>query len=515
MIFFKLSEYIIKSIQDAKSSKKNDTTRKLFDEVGEMNIIKNIGKISKWAYAGIGKSNTLYVFSNGRWQRADYVKLVKDLKYEFETHCGLNVKREWCMKVIDELVPVKDTEEFELPAERPAGCVQVFFTDHVLTISRKGFKKTPPDWKHFNRVCVATKYDEDTLKNKSCPKKWGEFLQQFTCNDQDLIDYLQELMGLCLTPHFIKAHIFFLYGKRGNNAKSTFLQALKYVVGRKSYVSISIDEINSITVESLDGMLVNAVPETRGGKTIDEGILKSVAGGEERQANPKFRDPYMCYPTATCLFCTNNLPPVTDFSGGWLRRIQVVPCDFFIPKDIDDPFFTDRFKGEIQQITAWALNGLMRHMAKNGEFPSVKRVTEATQKYWREASSVMSFFDELELILDRFAQSDKFSKYLDSEEKYPDAVKLPHMLFEINYHNQFDFETKYMERNQEFYMPAEIVRRMYTTYCKDNGYTPCGQKKFNSDKEMNVKGFREHRSANGTGYCYTPRLKGKELPLMI
>ena len=77
---------------------------------------------------------------------------------------------------------------------------------------------------YFSQVLPAI-LDPDA----ECPR-WLEFLLVITDGDEELIRYLQRLVGYCLTGSIQEQAAFFLYGT-GANGKTTFLEVLRSILG--------------------------------------------------------------------------------------------------------------------------------------------------------------------------------------------------------------------------------------------------------------------------------------------
>lgn len=62
---------------------------------------------------------------------------------------------------------------------------------------------------------------------------WKEALQLFFCGDQRLIDYVQQVCGLCLVGKVYQEALMIAYGD-GRNGKSTFWNVIYKVLGSYS-----------------------------------------------------------------------------------------------------------------------------------------------------------------------------------------------------------------------------------------------------------------------------------------
>lgn len=78
----------------------------------------------------------------------------------------------------------------------------------------------PHDQKYLMTKLVPTAYDKDA----KCPK-WLAFLDRIFAGKKSLIDYMQNVIGVCLTSEILPA-VFIFHGT-GANGKSTFLEVIR------------------------------------------------------------------------------------------------------------------------------------------------------------------------------------------------------------------------------------------------------------------------------------------------
>src|SRR5262249_42619623 len=127
---------------------------------------------------------------------------------------------------------------------------------------------------------AAVPFDPDA----PCPQ-WLRFLDRIMDGNKDLINYLQRVIGYSLTGNVREQCLFFFYG-RGANGKSTFLNALREILG--DYAAQAVPELllakshEAHPAERADlfGRRFVATIETDEGKRMAEALMKQLTGGD-------------------------------------------------------------------------------------------------------------------------------------------------------------------------------------------------------------------------------------------
>ena len=98
--------------------------------------------------------------------------------------------------------------------------------------------------------------------------------------------------------------------------------------------------VGSLTPEiaQLKGKRYAVMQEPSKDDMLNDGVMKSLTGGDPIQANPKFKDPIVFMPQFKLVVCTNNLFRVKSNDDGTWRRIRL--CEFmsrFVENPKKDP----------------------------------------------------------------------------------------------------------------------------------------------------------------------------------
>lgn len=254
-------------------------------------------------------------------------------------------------------------------------------------------------------------HDPDILVSKICnasfdpsakAERWGRFIEEITEGDGGKADYLQRVMGLTLTGNTSEKAFFILYGPKTNNAKSTFIETIAFVLG--SYATSIRPETlaqkqadsrsASPDIAKLAGArLVNA-PEPAKRMIIDASLLKMLTGGvDEVTARRLYQAEFSFRPRAKFFLSTNHLPTITDASIFASDRVRVVPFTrYFRPEERDKHLFK-KLQAERDGILLWMIRGLGKYK-REGLAPP-KAIAEATEQYRRDSDKIGRFLGEV------------------------------------------------------------------------------------------------------------------------
>jgi P4 family phage/plasmid primase-like protien len=191
----------------------------------------------------------------------------------------------------------------------------------VLDVKKRVLVKHSPEY-GFKGVLP---YSYDPLAE--CPR-FDTFLETVTLGRKDLKQLLLEYAGYAVSgePYrFQKA--LFLSGD-GSNGKSTFLQVLKALVGDGLYSSVSISKFSDANaILDLEGKLFNVSDEAHVGALYKSDSFKLLVGGEEVQVRKLYVGHYKMKNRAKIIVACNEVPYTQDLTGGFKRRMLIVPFD--------------------------------------------------------------------------------------------------------------------------------------------------------------------------------------------
>lgn len=244
---------------------------------------------------------------------------------------------------------------------------------------------------------------------------WEGFLRTAMRGSMPLRLYLQRIVGYTLTGTTQEHVLVFHYGQTGSNGKSTFLAALRTLMGDygcSAPRSLLFEPKNGADphpteLARLYGKRLATCSEVPENVELAEAKVKDLTGGDVlsvRRMNENFWD---LTPSHTLHAAGNHKPIIKGTDGGIWRRIKLVPWLNQVAAADQDHDLGAKLAAERSGILTWAVQGCLAWQQTGLEEPA--EVTEAGDEY-RSESDVLGAFFESQCV---FGESERFScKYL-------------------------------------------------------------------------------------------------------
>jgi putative DNA primase/helicase len=227
----------------------------------------------------------------------------------------------------------------------------------------------------------------------TCPL-WLRFLDRIMDGNQDVIEYLQRVIGYALTGDVSEQCLYFLYGG-GSNGKSTFLGTIQAMLGDYAIQAVSEllmakhNESHPTERADLFGRRFVATIETEEGKRVAESLMKQLTGGDKIKARWMHKDFFEFKPQHKIFLAANHKPVIRGRDHAIWRRIKLVPFTVTITDDEKDKALPDKLQGELPGILAWAVRGCLDWQQRGMGEP--EEVTKATHEYEAEQDDLAGF----------------------------------------------------------------------------------------------------------------------------
>ncbi len=229
---------------------------------------------------------------------------------------------------------------------------------------------------------------------------WQEALDTFFCGDQELIDYVQLIVGMAAVGKVYTEHLIIAYGG-GANGKSTFWNSIYRVLGTYSgkisaeTLTVGCKRNAKPEMAELKGKRLIIASEMEEGMRLNTAIVKQLCSTDEIQAEKKYKDPFSYIPSHTLVLYTNHLPKVGANDDGIWRRLVVIPFNAKITENSDIKNYTDYLvKQAGPAIMAWIIEGAKKVMACDFKIESPACVKEAIKAYKADNDWLGIFINE-------------------------------------------------------------------------------------------------------------------------
>ena len=232
---------------------------------------------------------------------------------------------------------------------------------------------------------------------KTISRAWSKFLLETFREDDELIGFVQRLCGLALVGGVYENILPFSYGI-GANGKTVFWEAVRGAMGDYAMAAPAgllmqrRFEAHSTEVADLFRKRLVIVSETSDGARLNEGLVKTLTGGEVIRARRMRQDHFEFEPTHTLALISNHRPVVSGRDDGIWRRIRLVPFEAQIPPERQDRRLSEKLREEYPAILWWMVQGCLDW--QRGGLQEPDEVKLATDSYKREQDVIGAFIDE-------------------------------------------------------------------------------------------------------------------------
>ncbi|ALJ24008.1 DNA primase [Lactobacillus gallinarum] len=239
----------------------------------------------------------------------------------------------------------------------------------------------------------------DYTEKVDCPL-WIEFLNQTFQNDQELIHFIQKIVGYSLTGSNTEQVMFILFGN-GRNGKSVLLNIIKYISGtyaKTMNAETIMQKRNnssqgpSSDIARLEGARLVISSEANEGDRLDESLIKQMTGGDTLVARYSYGRDFEFDPVFKLWMATNHMPKIYGTDEGIWRRLIIIPFTHTVKKENVDKNLEDKLKAESMGILKWAIDGAMMWQREGLNLPKI--IKQASQDYREETDVIEAFISE-------------------------------------------------------------------------------------------------------------------------
>lgn len=261
--------------------------------------------------------------------------------------------------------------------------------------------------------------------------EFDRFLEQITCGDAELAEYLQAMWGMILLGTVVEEKIFFLYGN-GANGKTTLMDIFSGILGT--------DLVNNIRGDQLSNLESSTLADLRGRRLAlaTDSMRRDLAVSAVKPLSSKgavvgrslYKNAVSFQPSHTIVAYTNVLPRLDHPDPAIWRRIVVVPFRFQVQqKDYD--LAARILRNEGAGILAWGIEGA-RKLLERGGLPACEAVDTAKERFKEKEDYIGSWLDKFCVIgAEERERGEDLARHLSdycraqySFERTPDSTKL-------------------------------------------------------------------------------------------
>lgn len=230
-----------------------------------------------------------------------------------------------------------------------------------------------------------------------------EVLNNIACGDFEIRMLLEEMIGYCMFRRNELGKAFVLTGS-GSNGKSTFLNMLKTMLGKRNLSVLDLKKLaDRFSTVMMFGKLANIGDDISDEFVTDAAEFKKVVTGETIDAEYKGKDKFDFEPYVKLIFSANNIPRIGKGrdSSAILRRLVIIPFNAKFDTANPDfkPFIGDHLKGQesMEYLIQLGIKGLKR-VLENRKFTTPEKVQTELDEYEEINNPIIGFFRECESV---------------------------------------------------------------------------------------------------------------------
>lgn len=242
------------------------------------------------------------------------------------------------------------------------------------------------------------------------PELWLKFLHEAMNGSDELVTFLQQWCGYCLTGDTREHALTFGHGD-GGNGKGVFMNTFTGIMGDYAVTSgmetftASRNDRHSTELAMLRGARLVTASETEEGRAWAEAKIKAITGGDPITARFMRQDNFTFKPQFKLMIAGNHAPTLRNVDDAMRRRFNIIP--FVTKPERPDRQLEVKLQAEWGRILAWAIRGCRSWLATGLTRPEA--VLAATGEYFSDQDLAGQWFEErCELVPGRFDTCAKF-----------------------------------------------------------------------------------------------------------
>lgn len=270
----------------------------------------------------------------------------------------------------------------------------IAFRNGLLNLENDSFTGFSPDTIITNRI------PWDYNPNAFC-ELTDTMMDDISCKNNEIRMLLEEMVGYCMFRRNELGKAFILTGE-GSNGKSTFLNMLKTMLGKRNLSVLDLKKLDDrFSTIMMFGKLANIGDDISDGFVTDTAFFKKIVTGETIDAEQKGQPKFDFEPYVKLIFSANNIPRIGKGrdSTAILRRLVIIPFNARFEEDQPGflPFIGDNLKSQesMEYMIRLGLEGLKRVLASR-KFTKSEQVQKELEEFEETNNPILGFFREVD-----------------------------------------------------------------------------------------------------------------------
>jgi P4 family phage/plasmid primase-like protien len=244
-------------------------------------------------------------------------------------------------------------------------------------------------------------------------EKFMTFIHNIMLDKQDLIDYLQIILGSCITGNISLRKLIVFYGPSSGNGKSTLIQLMSEILGEKYLVTMPPNALKmnyqpnpdtaTPSLSILKGARVAIRHEVSNKVILDDDLIKMFTGGDLITARGLYAGYFTFKPTFNPIITCTTLP-ICDLSNQAMKdRVELIPFNCRFVEVISNPeyerlldhnFMENSSNDQIMlsALLNWMIEGCYKFLHNDYTIPDTVKII--TEEYQIEQDTCFKFINE-------------------------------------------------------------------------------------------------------------------------
>jgi len=295
---------------------------------------------------------------------------------------------------------------------------KIQFENGVYNLETHQFSNGNPD----DMITQSVGYDFEM--DASC-RKWEDAIAEMFSGDIDMINYMQKLMGYCISGD-MSEQSFFIFVGSGANGKSVCLEVMRICMAEYTidapFTTFEQSKYNNQSNElaRLNGARIVTASESSDSKSLNVERLKNITGGDPITARFLYSEHFTFKPECKIFLAVNILPNADDTSKGFWRRVHIIPFNECFEGERCNEYLVNELGLEKAGIMNWMIEGFKKWKLEGLDKPH--DVVRMSKEYEVESNPINEFIELFLEVKDGsvISSSDlyiRFERWLQSE--YP------------------------------------------------------------------------------------------------
>ena len=291
-------------------------------------------------------------------------------------------------------------------SEKPIGTYSKFFDTDAMQFNAWNFVidltkgSVTPQHPEYNITKLGgCEFDE----NATCPT-WERCISEWMEDDKEKVEYLQTILGYCLTGD-TTARIFPIFHGQGFNGKSVCLDMLIEILG--DYATIGDENLltekkyssHPTDVMKLQGKRLVVVDESKENMVLRTSLVKRMTGDTTLTGRLMRQDFQDFTITHKLILMTQNLPIIHETADAIWDRVHLLRWNRQFDIDERDNQLLSKLRKEFPGILNWLIKGCLRWQENGHKIERPNSVKMAGMEY-RAESDPLGDFIEAKCVLD-------------------------------------------------------------------------------------------------------------------